>query len=55
MGISGRGFQFCLGTTFGIYIAQNYNVPNIKKIVDTGFVIAKRLEENNRKIKNDDE
>ncbi|KAI3869826.1 hypothetical protein MKW98_031007 [Papaver atlanticum] len=58
MAILRRGFRFFVGTTFGIYVAQNYNVPNIKKVVDTGLAIAKRVEENHRKqpqIKKDDE
>ncbi|GJW06658.1 retrotransposon protein, putative, ty1-copia subclass [Tanacetum coccineum] len=48
MGILGISFQFLLGTTFGIYVAQNYNVPNINKLYKTGVVIAKHYEENYR-------
>ncbi|KAG9141165.1 hypothetical protein Leryth_001651 [Lithospermum erythrorhizon] len=33
----------------GMYIAQNYNVPDIQKLFNTGLVIAKHLEENYRK------
>ncbi|KAI3933477.1 hypothetical protein MKX01_022056 [Papaver californicum] len=51
MGIIRSGFQIILGTGFGIYIAQNYNVPNIKKLVNTGMVMAKHIEENYRKPK----
>ncbi|PWA44324.1 hypothetical protein CTI12_AA516750 [Artemisia annua] len=51
MGVFGIGFQFLLGATFGIYVAQNYNVPNINKLYKTGMVIAKHYEENYRKPK----
>lgn len=45
-----------LGTAFGVYVAQNYNVPNINKIYKSTLVIAKHYEENYRKpkAKNDD-
>lgn len=43
-----------MGTAFGVYVAQNYNVPNIKKLTNTGLVIAKHLEDNYRKPKKDD-
>ncbi|XP_026442745.1 uncharacterized protein LOC113342398 [Papaver somniferum] len=55
MGIIRSGFQFILSTGFGIYIAQNYNVPNIKKLVNTGMVMAKHIEENYRKPKKREE
>lgn len=35
----------------GVYLAQNYNVPNIKKLTDTGLLMAKHIEENYRKPK----
>ncbi|XP_026452562.1 uncharacterized protein LOC113353061 [Papaver somniferum] len=55
MGIIRSGFQFILATGFGIYIAQNYNVPNIRKLVNTGMVMAKHIEENYRKPKKREE
>ncbi|KAG5228540.1 short transmembrane mitochondrial protein [Salix suchowensis] len=51
MGIIRSGFSFIAGTVFGVYVAQNYNVPNVKKIANTGLVIAKHFEENYRKPK----
>lgn len=40
-----------LGTITGVYVAQNYNVPNIKKLMDNGIVMAKQVEERYRKPK----
>nr|XP_043613609.1 uncharacterized protein LOC122585546 [Erigeron canadensis] len=51
MGLIKIGFSFMLGTTFGIYVAQNYDVPNINKLYKTGLVVAKHYEENYRKPK----
>ncbi|XP_052210216.1 uncharacterized protein LOC127813330 [Diospyros lotus] len=55
MGLIRSSFSFMVGTVFGVYVAQNYNVPNIQKIVNTGLVIAKHYEENYRKPKKRDE
>ncbi|KAM6557845.1 hypothetical protein CsatB_004864 [Cannabis sativa] len=52
MGIIKSAFTFMSATVFGIYIAQNYNVPNIKKLSDTALLFAKHIEENYRKPKN---
>lgn len=49
MGIVRSAFSFWLGTGFGIYLAQNYDVPNLKKLASTGLLIARHLEETYRK------
>lgn len=43
-----------MGTAFGVYVAQNYNVPNVQKLFNTGLLIAKHIEENYRKPKKRD-
>ncbi|PON87887.1 hypothetical protein TorRG33x02_162660 [Trema orientale] len=55
MGIIKSSFSFIAGTCCGIYIAQNYNVPNIKKLADTALFMAKHLEEKYRKPKKRDD
>lgn len=55
MGIIRSSFSFLLGTACGIYIAQNYNVPNIKKLSQTAIFTAKLIEEKYRKPKNKDD
>ncbi|KAL3610082.1 hypothetical protein D5086_001102 [Populus alba] len=42
------------GTVFGVYVAQNYNVPNVRKITNTGLLIANHIEETYRKPKKRD-
>ncbi|MFS7914491.1 putative short transmembrane mitochondrial protein [Helianthus anomalus] len=51
MGIITTSFSFMLGAACGIYVAQNYNVPNINNLYKTGLVMAKSYEENYRKPK----
>ncbi|WOL04805.1 respiratory burst oxidase [Canna indica] len=55
MGILRGSFSFLLGTGCGIYIAQNYNVPNIKKLFNTYMFVAKHIEETYRKPKRDED
>ncbi|CAL9098140.1 unnamed protein product, partial [Musa textilis] len=55
MGIIRSSFSFLLGTGCGIYVAQNYNVPNIKKLINTYIFVAKHIEETYRKPKKDED
>ncbi|KAL4180497.1 hypothetical protein AMTRI_Chr13g92380 [Amborella trichopoda] len=55
MGIIKSSFSFLVGTMCGVYIAQNYNVPNIAKLMNTGIIMAKHIEEIYRKPKKRDE
>ncbi|KAL6007855.1 hypothetical protein ACLOJK_033359 [Asimina triloba] len=48
-------FSFVAGTVCGIYLAQNYNVPNINKLAKTALFMAKNVEESYRKPKKKDE
>uniref|UniRef100_A0A803L6L4 Scarecrow-like protein 6 n=1 Tax=Chenopodium quinoa TaxID=63459 RepID=A0A803L6L4_CHEQI len=34
-GIIRSSLSFIVGTVFGVYVAQNYNVPNMRKLADT--------------------
>ncbi|OAY48145.1 uncharacterized protein LOC110616999 [Manihot esculenta] len=52
MGIIRSCFSFIVGTVTGVYIAQNYDVPNIKKLATSGLFMAKLIEEKYRKPKN---
>ena len=51
MGIIRSCFSFIAGTVCGIYLAQNYQVPNIMKLADTAMIMAKHIEEKYRKPK----
>lgn len=51
MGIMKSGFSLIVGTVCGVYIAQNYNVPNIKKLSHTALATLKHMEETYRKPK----
>ncbi|XP_027344852.1 uncharacterized protein LOC113857252 [Abrus precatorius] len=51
MGIIRSCFSFIAGTVFGVYLAQNYQVPNLRKVADTAVVEAKQVEEKYRKSK----
>ncbi|KAF3780654.1 hypothetical protein EJ110_NYTH28658 [Nymphaea thermarum] len=55
MGIIRSSFSFMFGTVCGVYIAQNYNVPNIKRLFDTGIFMARHVEESYRKPKKKDD
>ena len=51
MGIIKSSFSFIVGTVSGIYIAQNYDVPNIRKLTHDALYKAKIVEEKYRKPK----
>ncbi|KAJ0987715.1 hypothetical protein J5N97_006071 [Dioscorea zingiberensis] len=55
MGLIKSSVHFLLGAGCGIYIAQNYNVPNIKKLVNTWMFVAKHIEETYRKPRKDED
>ncbi|MED6143556.1 hypothetical protein PIB30_007505 [Stylosanthes scabra] len=40
---------FAFWTAFGVYVAQNYQVPNIKKLADTALIMVNIIEEKYRK------
>ncbi len=47
----GRFFVFIIGTICGIYITQNYEVPNVKFMVDKTLHYIKDIEKDSRKNK----
>ncbi|XP_048138491.1 uncharacterized protein LOC115741584 [Rhodamnia argentea] len=49
MGLIRSSFSFVAGTVCGIYIAQNYDVPNIRALANDAVCRAKRIEEKYRK------
>ncbi|KAH0450766.1 hypothetical protein IEQ34_021458 [Dendrobium chrysotoxum] len=51
MGLIRSCFTFLMGTTCGIYMAQNYDVPDMRKLVLMGLAIGRQYEEIYRKPK----
>jgi hypothetical protein len=49
MGFIKSTFSLLIGTGCGIYIAQNYNVPNIKRFIKSLMGEVKVLEESYKK------
>lgn len=54
MGLIRSSFFFLIGVGAGIYVAQNYNVPNVKKLTNDVIGMAKTYEETFRKKSSDD-
>jgi hypothetical protein len=48
-GLIRRSFSFLWGTLASIYTSQNYNVPNIKALAESGLSMAKHIEKTYRK------
>jgi hypothetical protein len=55
MGIFRSSFSFSVGAFVGVYVAQNYTIPNLKTLVTTGVVVAKQLETQYRKPSKDED
>jgi len=55
MGIFRMSFSFSLGAFAGVYVAQNYTIPNLKTFVTTGLIVAKQLETQYRKPPKDED
>ncbi|KAF0924057.1 hypothetical protein E2562_008385 [Oryza meyeriana var. granulata] len=49
MGFLQSTFSLLIGTGCGIYIAQNYDVPNMKKLMRSLMGKAKEVEESYKK------
>lgn len=50
----GNTLTLIFGVGLGIYVAQNYDVPDIKVLVAKGMKAAKALEKVSRKDDDDD-
>ena len=58
MGFFRSAFSFTLGTVVGVFVAQNYDVPNVQKLYHTALSMVRQVEESHRKDpkkKSDDE
>ncbi|KAK7823960.1 hypothetical protein CFP56_034977 [Quercus suber] len=43
-----------VGTLWGVYMCQNYNIPDIRRFADSDLVLAKQIEETYPKPKSED-
>ncbi|XP_047949054.1 uncharacterized protein LOC125194878 [Salvia hispanica] len=50
-GMIKSSLSFIMGTACGIYIAQNYNLPNLRSLFNAAINKAKQIEHNYRKPK----
>uniref|UniRef100_A0A803KT43 Uncharacterized protein n=1 Tax=Chenopodium quinoa TaxID=63459 RepID=A0A803KT43_CHEQI len=48
MGIVKSCFSFVVGTVCGVYIAQNYKVPDVQKLASTALFMGRLIEQNYR-------
>ncbi|KAM3046842.1 hypothetical protein ACUV84_017776 [Puccinellia chinampoensis] len=55
MGLFRGSFTFMLGMGCGVYAAQNYSIPDVKKLYNTYSVIAQYLERTYRKPEKDED
>ncbi|KAI6696198.1 hypothetical protein NL676_016317 [Syzygium grande] len=46
MGVLKSSVSFLTGIACGIYVAQNYNVPDVRKLASTAIFLANLFEEN---------
>ena len=51
----GNTFSFFLGGFSGVYLAQNYNVPDVKIVTEKVFVYLKEMEKEKKKKNNSKE
>lgn len=49
MGFIPSTFSFSLGMALGVYVAQNYNIPDIRNLVKQGVKVAGSFERASRK------
>lgn len=49
MGLIPSTFSFSLGVAVGIYVAQNYNIPNVSTLLKKGVKVAGSIERAARK------
>lgn len=55
MGLIRSSSSFIIGAVVGVYVAQNYKVPNVKALVSTALSMAGHIEQAYRKPKNKDD
>lgn len=51
----GNTFSFFLGGFSGVYLAQNYNVPDVKIVTEKVFIYLKEMEKEKKKKNNSKE
>ena len=51
----GNTFSFFMGGFSGVYLAQNYNVPDVKIVTEKVFIYLKEMEKEKKKKNNSKE